>query len=212
MAGVRYQSVNPPRCRSYRVSGTTRQLGEAGWGRRRAQARSAAGSHPREVFEGRSGNQKRTDDVDPHIRHCDLRAGQIDDRRRRRVAPFSHGVFVHGTARRRSATRRASYHENEAASPPIGCGLRIHNIELKLIEVQIGSYAGEGDVVRIEDIYQRVTASKGDGPRSPTRPYVTCRPTVLAGGKGRSMRSRGIAFGNLNWHLLVEWNRMRAWL
>ena len=41
---------------------------------------------------------------------------------------------------------------------PIGCVHRMRNpgkIDLKLIEVQVGSYTGEDDIVRFEDVYAR---------------------------------------------------------
>jgi mannose-1-phosphate guanylyltransferase/mannose-6-phosphate isomerase len=50
-------------------------------------------------------------------------------------------------------------HENESIYLPIGCIHRLSNpgkIELDLIEVQTGSYLGEDDIVRIEDVYNRV--------------------------------------------------------
>ncbi|MNL63648.1 Alginate biosynthesis protein AlgA [compost metagenome] len=50
-------------------------------------------------------------------------------------------------------------HENESIYLPIGCVHRMANpgkIPLELIEVQVGSYLGEDDIVRIEDIYKRV--------------------------------------------------------
>ncbi len=49
-------------------------------------------------------------------------------------------------------------HENEAVYLPIGSRHRLTNpgkIPLELIEVQTGSYLGEDDIVRIEDVYQR---------------------------------------------------------
>ena len=49
-------------------------------------------------------------------------------------------------------------HENESVYLPIGCTHRLKNpgkIGLELIEVQVGSYTGEDDIVRIEDIYAR---------------------------------------------------------
>ena len=41
---------------------------------------------------------------------------------------------------------------------PIGCEHRLTNpgkINLELIEVQTGSYLGEDDIIRIEDVYNR---------------------------------------------------------
>ena len=49
-------------------------------------------------------------------------------------------------------------HENESVFLPIGSVHRLANpgkIDLELIEVQTGSYLGEDDIVRIEDVYHR---------------------------------------------------------
>ena len=49
-------------------------------------------------------------------------------------------------------------HENESMYIPIGAIHRLGNpgkIALELIEVQVGSYLGEGDIVRFEDVYGR---------------------------------------------------------
>ena len=72
-----------------------------------------------------------------------------------------HWVVVHGTAEVTIDGTVKFYHENEAAYLPIGCTHRLHNpgkIDLKLIEVQVGSYTGEDDIVRIEDVYKRKSA------------------------------------------------------
>ncbi|MBC8130467.1 MAG: mannose-1-phosphate guanylyltransferase/mannose-6-phosphate isomerase [Rhizobiaceae bacterium] len=69
-----------------------------------------------------------------------------------------HWVVVHGTAEVTIDGAVSFYHENEAAYLPIGCTHRLYNpgrIDLKLIEVQVGSYTGEDDIVRIEDVYAR---------------------------------------------------------
>ncbi|RFC63641.1 mannose-1-phosphate guanylyltransferase/mannose-6-phosphate isomerase [Fulvimarina endophytica] len=69
-----------------------------------------------------------------------------------------HWIVVHGTAEVTIDDAVKVYHENEAAYLPIGCIHRLHNpgkIDLKLIEVQVGSYTGEDDIVRIEDVYAR---------------------------------------------------------
>ena len=74
-----------------------------------------------------------------------------------------HWIVVHGTAEVTIDGTIKFYHENEAAYLPIGCVHRLHNpgkIDLKLIEVQVGSYTGEDDIVRIEDVYKRVSADK----------------------------------------------------
>ena len=49
-------------------------------------------------------------------------------------------------------------HENESVYVPIGSVHRLANpgkIPLELIEVQVGSYLGEDDIVRFDDIYKR---------------------------------------------------------
>jgi mannose-1-phosphate guanylyltransferase/mannose-6-phosphate isomerase len=69
-----------------------------------------------------------------------------------------HWIVVRGTA---EVTRNGEIHyvhENESIYLPIGCEHRMANpgkIPLELIEVQTGSYLGEDDIVRIEDIYNR---------------------------------------------------------
>jgi mannose-1-phosphate guanylyltransferase/mannose-6-phosphate isomerase len=69
-----------------------------------------------------------------------------------------HWVVVHGTAEVTIDDKISLFHENEAAYLPIGCTHRLHNpgkIDLKIIEIQVGSYTGEDDIVRIEDVYAR---------------------------------------------------------
>jgi mannose-1-phosphate guanylyltransferase/mannose-6-phosphate isomerase len=51
-----------------------------------------------------------------------------------------------------------SVHENESIYIPIGSIHRLANpgkIPLELIEVQVGSYLSEDDIVRLDDIYGR---------------------------------------------------------
>ena len=51
-----------------------------------------------------------------------------------------------------------SIHENESIYVPIEGIHRIANpgkIPLELIEVQVGSYVGEDDIVRLDDVYGR---------------------------------------------------------
>jgi mannose-1-phosphate guanylyltransferase/mannose-6-phosphate isomerase len=70
-----------------------------------------------------------------------------------------HWIVVRGTA---EVTRNGEIHyvhENESIYLPIGCEHRMANpgkIALELIEVQTGSYLGEDDIIRIEDVYNRV--------------------------------------------------------
>lgn len=70
-----------------------------------------------------------------------------------------HWVVVRGTAEVTRNNEILVVHENESVYLPIGAVHRMANpgkIALELIEVQVGSYLGEDDIVRIEDIYRRV--------------------------------------------------------
>jgi mannose-1-phosphate guanylyltransferase/mannose-6-phosphate isomerase len=69
-----------------------------------------------------------------------------------------HWVVVRGTAEVTIGTDVKTIHENESIYIPIGAVHRLANlgkIPLELIEVQTGSYLGEDDIVRIEDVYRR---------------------------------------------------------
>jgi len=69
-----------------------------------------------------------------------------------------HWVVVRGTAEVTVDDRIVLVHENEAVYLPIGSMHRLTNpgkIPLELIEVQVGSYTGEDDIIRVEDIYGR---------------------------------------------------------
>jgi mannose-1-phosphate guanylyltransferase/mannose-6-phosphate isomerase len=69
-----------------------------------------------------------------------------------------HWVVVHGTAEVTLGSDVRSVHENESIYIPIGGVHRLANpgkIPLELIEVQVGSYLGEDDIVRLDDVYGR---------------------------------------------------------
>jgi len=69
-----------------------------------------------------------------------------------------HWVVVRGTAEVTIGDTIQAVHENESVYIPIGSVHRLANkgkIPLELIEVQTGSYLGEDDIDRIEDIYKR---------------------------------------------------------
>jgi len=69
-----------------------------------------------------------------------------------------HWIVVKGTAEVTRGEEIKIVHENESIYLPIGVIHRLANpgkINLELIEVQTGSYTGEDDIVRIEDIYDR---------------------------------------------------------
>ena len=72
-----------------------------------------------------------------------------------------HWIVVRGTAKVSVAGRVKTLHENESIYIPIGTTHRMENpgkIDLEIIEVQTGSYLGEDDIIRIEDIYHRVAS------------------------------------------------------
>ena len=69
-----------------------------------------------------------------------------------------HWVVVSGTARVTCGEKISLLSENESTYIPIGMNHRLENpgkVPLHIIEVQSGSYLGEDDIVRFEDIYQR---------------------------------------------------------
>jgi mannose-1-phosphate guanylyltransferase/mannose-6-phosphate isomerase len=69
-----------------------------------------------------------------------------------------HWVVVKGTAEVTIGESKRAVHENESIFIPIGTIHRLANqgkIPLELIEVQTGSYLGEDDIVRIDDVYKR---------------------------------------------------------
>ncbi|MBP1207929.1 mannose-1-phosphate guanylyltransferase/mannose-6-phosphate isomerase [Duganella sp. 1411] len=70
-----------------------------------------------------------------------------------------HWVVVSGTARVTCGDSVTLLSENQSTYIPIGMNHRLENpgkLPLHLIEVQSGSYLGEDDIVRFEDVYQRV--------------------------------------------------------
>lgn len=71
---------------------------------------------------------------------------------------YEHWVVVTGTARVTNGDSVILLHENESTYIPAGTVHRLENpgvIALELIEVQIGSYLGEDDIVRFDDAYGR---------------------------------------------------------
>ena len=69
-----------------------------------------------------------------------------------------HWVVVRGTAEVTVGDQVRVVHENESIYIPIGSVHRLGNpgrIALELIEVQTGSYLGEDDIVRLDDVYNR---------------------------------------------------------
>ncbi len=70
-----------------------------------------------------------------------------------------HWIVVRGTARVTRGDEVFLLSENESTYIPLGVRHRLENpgaIPLEIIEVQSGSYLGEDDIVRFEDVYNRV--------------------------------------------------------
>ncbi len=70
-----------------------------------------------------------------------------------------HWIVVRGAAEVTLNETVQLVHENESIYLPIGSNHRLANpgkIDLELIEVQTGSYLGEDDIVRFEDVYNRI--------------------------------------------------------
>ncbi len=69
-----------------------------------------------------------------------------------------HWIVVSGTARVTKGDEELLLSENQSTYIPLGVTHRLENpgtIPLELIEVQSGSYLGEDDIVRFEDVYNR---------------------------------------------------------
>ncbi len=70
-----------------------------------------------------------------------------------------HWVVVRGTAVVTRDDEEILLTENESVYLPLGCVHRLKNpgkVPLSIVEVQTGSYLGEDDIVRLEDVYNRV--------------------------------------------------------
>jgi mannose-1-phosphate guanylyltransferase / mannose-6-phosphate isomerase len=69
-----------------------------------------------------------------------------------------HWVVVQGTAEVTIGEGKHLVHENESVYVPMGAVHRLANpgkIPVELVEVQTGSYFGEDDIIRLEDVYRR---------------------------------------------------------
>jgi len=69
-----------------------------------------------------------------------------------------HWIVVSGTAKVTKGDETFLLSENESTYIPLGVTHRLENpgrVELEMVEVQSGSYLGEDDIVRFEDVYGR---------------------------------------------------------
>ncbi len=75
-----------------------------------------------------------------------------------------HWIVVHGTAEVEIDGRIQVVSENQSVFVPLGSKHRLKNhgkVPMVLIEVQTGSYLGEDDIIRHEDVYMRGQGAKG---------------------------------------------------
>lgn len=75
-----------------------------------------------------------------------------------------HWIVVEGTARVTVGEEVKLVTENQSVYIPLGAVHRMENpgkVPMVLIEVQTGSYLGEDDIIRYEDIYARGQGAKG---------------------------------------------------
>ena len=73
-----------------------------------------------------------------------------------------HWVVVKGTAKVRINDTESLLHENESIFVPQSALHRLENpgkVSLEIIEVQVGEYLGEDDIIRYDDIYSRECAT-----------------------------------------------------
>jgi mannose-6-phosphate isomerase-like protein (cupin superfamily) len=70
-----------------------------------------------------------------------------------------HWVVVHGTANVINGKHEIVLKENESTYIPVTHVHRLENTSkeiLEIIEIQTGDYLGEDDIVRYEDVYNRI--------------------------------------------------------
>ena len=92
-----------------------------------------------------------------------------------------HWVVVYGTAEVSVNNEVCSVHENESIYIPIGALANPGKIPLELIEVQVGSYLGEDDIVRFDDAYGRAikSANSGAAPKEQASLQTLCTEDYL---------------------------------
>ncbi|MFT5651668.1 MAG: mannose-1-phosphate guanylyltransferase/mannose-6-phosphate isomerase, partial [Yoonia sp.] len=76
-----------------------------------------------------------------------------------------HWIVVEGTAKITIDENVKLISENESVYIPLGATHRLENpgkVAMVLIEVQTGSYLGEDDIVRYEDLYARMSDEDTD--------------------------------------------------
>ena len=80
-----------------------------------------------------------------------------------------HWVVVSGTAEITNGKKKFLLYENQSTYIPLGEVHRLGNpgcTQLEIIEVQSGSYLGEDDIIRFDDVYGRDSVIESDPPNS----------------------------------------------
>jgi mannose-6-phosphate isomerase-like protein (cupin superfamily) len=93
-----------------------------------------------------------------------------------------HWIVVNGAAEVTVGADRMLVYENQGVQIPQGTAHRLANpgiIPLQVIEVQIGAYLGEDDIVRLEDAYGRADRSQAAG-SAPSASTDAQRSTVAS--------------------------------
>ena len=76
-----------------------------------------------------------------------------------------HWIVVRGTAKVIKGDEEILLSEDQSTYIPLGTTHRLENpgkVPLEMIEVQSGSYLGEDDIVRFEDVYGRTGGNRGN--------------------------------------------------
>ncbi|WP_108880554.1 mannose-1-phosphate guanylyltransferase/mannose-6-phosphate isomerase [Anderseniella sp. Alg231-50] len=99
-----------------------------------------------------------------------------------------HWIVVKGVAKVTRGDETFLLRENESTYIPLGAVHRLENpgkTTLELIEVQSGSYLGEDDIVRVEDVYGREAEPGSAKPASSAaKPQGKSKPAQTSAGKG----------------------------
>lgn len=99
-----------------------------------------------------------------------------------------HWIVVKGIAKVTRGEETFLLRENESTYIPLGAVHRLENpgkTMLELIEVQSGSYLGEDDIVRVEDVYGREAEPGSAKPGgAAAKPRAKIKPMQTPAGKG----------------------------
>jgi mannose-1-phosphate guanylyltransferase/mannose-1-phosphate guanylyltransferase/mannose-6-phosphate isomerase len=124
--------------------------------RLKAENRIEAVSH-KKVFRPWGHYESIGDGARYQVKRITVNAGQVLSLQKH-FHRAEHWVVVRGTAQVTRDTEEILLRENESVYLPLGAVHRLANpgkIPLELIEVQVGAYLGEDDIVRFEDVYGR---------------------------------------------------------